>query len=118
MRKNGDGASWSGAELMGPARGRRSRQRSVLPAAPAAAAATTPTPAATTEAAASAATTAAAFAASTLGTRPSLADVHSSSLEVGAVQRCDRCVGFFLARHLDEAEALRLAAEFVLDDGC
>src|SRR5207249_8302787 len=93
-----------------PARGGRPQRVSeLLPAPPA-----TPTPAAAT--ATEAASAAAAFAPTAFGTRPRFIDVHASALQVGAIQGGDRCFGFFLVRHLDEAETFGLPAELVFDD--
>src|ERR1051325_4858426 len=86
----------------------------ILPAAPAASSASATTAAATTtteSTAAAAALTTAAF-----GSRPRFVDVQAPALQIGAIQRGDRSLGFFLTVHLDEAEALRLTAELVFDD--
>src|SRR5262245_21040616 len=82
-----------------------------LPAAPAA-----PATASSSATATEAATAAAAIAPAALGSRASLVDVHATPLQVGAVQRSNRSLRLLLARHLDEAEALRLPAELVFDD--
>jgi len=55
------------------------------------------------------------FAGRAVFARLCLIDADRATLEVLVVQRCNGCSRFFTIRHFDEAEASRLAREFVQD---